>query len=201
MDVWEGYNMYKQQGFHLGLWPFLNPLVIKFVLKSVCYAPFLQWSAQLQIVLSIRLLCSLLTMVCVIVSNIVHQVAVLPSYNSMATVSSLCSLPVPILFQFILIYLNLFWIYLNFVEFLSEKQGHVTKLLGQFWVSRHHPTSVSHIHILDSFCNFRLDTQTFYSCSIFFFSFPLVVLLSSLFFEHVAHKVVVLLLRHYTMSL
>jgi len=81
MDVWEGYNMYKQQGFHLGLWPFLNPLVIKFVLKSVCYAPFLQWSAQLQIVLSIRLLCSLLTMVCVIVSNIVHQVTMLPSFT------------------------------------------------------------------------------------------------------------------------
>jgi len=43
---------------------------------------------QLQIVLSIRSLCSLLTMVCVTVSNIVRQVAVLPSYNSIATVSS-----------------------------------------------------------------------------------------------------------------
>ena len=56
-------------------------------------------------------------------SQIVRQVALLPSYNSEATVSSLFSLPVPILFQFILIYLNLFWIYLNFVEFLSEKRG------------------------------------------------------------------------------
>ena len=55
--------------------------------------------------------------------QIVRQVALLPSYNSKATASLLCSLPVPILFQFILIYLNLFWIYLNFVEFLSEKRA------------------------------------------------------------------------------
>jgi len=34
------------------------------VLKSVCYTSFLQQSAQLQIVLSIRLLCFLPTMVC-----------------------------------------------------------------------------------------------------------------------------------------
>ena len=50
-------------------------------------ALFLQQSMQLQIVLSIRSLCSLPTMVCIIVSNIVRQVAVLPSYNSKATVS------------------------------------------------------------------------------------------------------------------
>ena len=48
--------------------------------------------------------------------QIVCQVTLFPSYNSKATVSLLCSLPIPILFQFILIYLNLFWIYLNFVE-------------------------------------------------------------------------------------
>jgi len=126
------------------------------VLKSVCCAPFLQWSVQLQIVLSIRSFCSLPTMVCVTVSNIVRQVALLPSFtgnlhccksgcsalflqqwgHSQLTLLTACSN----LFQFILIYLNLFWIYLNFVEFLSEKQSHVTKLLGQFWVSSHHLT-------------------------------------------------------------
>jgi len=37
-------SIYTRQGFHLGLWPFLNPLLIKFVLKSVCYTPFLQHS-------------------------------------------------------------------------------------------------------------------------------------------------------------
>jgi len=51
------------------------------------YAPFLQQSVQLQIVLSIRLLCSFPTTVCDTVRNIVRQVAVLPSYNSKATVS------------------------------------------------------------------------------------------------------------------
>ena len=55
--------------------------------------------------------------------QIVCQVALLPSYKSKATVSSLCSLPVLILFSFVLIYLNLLWIYLNFVEFLSEKRA------------------------------------------------------------------------------
>jgi len=53
--------------------------------------------------------CSLPTVVCVIVSNIVCQVALLLSYNSRATVSLLCILPTPI--------------YLNFIEFLSEKRG------------------------------------------------------------------------------
>ena len=51
------------------------------MLKSVHYAPFLQQSVQQQIVLSIRSLCSLPTTVCVTVSNIVHQVAVLPSFT------------------------------------------------------------------------------------------------------------------------
>ena len=74
------------------------------------------------------------------ICTVVSQVALLSFYNIKATVSSLCSLPIPILFQFILIYLNLFWIYLNFIKFLSEKQDHMTKLLGQFWVSSHHPT-------------------------------------------------------------
>jgi len=37
-------SIHIRQGFYLDLWPFLNPLVIKIVLKSVHYAPFLQWS-------------------------------------------------------------------------------------------------------------------------------------------------------------
>jgi len=55
--------------------------------------------------------------------QIVCQVALLPSFNSEATVSLLCSLPVPILLKLILIYLNLFLLYLNFVGILSEKRG------------------------------------------------------------------------------
>ena len=51
-----------------------------------------------------------------VICTVVSQVALFPSYNSEATVSSLCSLPIPILFQFILIYLN-------FVEFFSEKKA------------------------------------------------------------------------------
>ena len=46
------------------------------------YAPFLQQSVQLQIVLFIRSLCSLLTMVCMTMSNVVHQVALFPSFTS-----------------------------------------------------------------------------------------------------------------------
>jgi len=67
------------------------------VLKLVCYAPFLQWSVQLQIVLSIRLLCSLPTTVCNTVRNIEHQVAMLPSFTVqlqiVLSIRSLCSLP------------------------------------------------------------------------------------------------------------
>ena len=47
--------------------------------------------------------------------QIVRQVALLPSYNSEATASSLCSLPVPI---FISIYPNLFEFLLNLFEFI-----------------------------------------------------------------------------------
>jgi len=50
-------------------------------------------------------------------SQIVHQVALLPSSNSKATASLLCSLPVLVLFQFILIYLNLFEFILNLFAF------------------------------------------------------------------------------------
>ena len=137
--------------------PFLQLYSCKQYCLLGCFALFQQQSVQLQIVLFIRSLCFLPIIVCVIVSNIVYQVALLssytgglyycksgyfvlflywqfvllyirslcslsslvvctvvswvallPFYNSKAIVSSLCSLPVPILFQFILIYLNLF---------------------------------------------------------------------------------------------
>ena len=71
---------------------------------------------QLQIVLLIRSLYSLPTTVCDTVSNIVCQVALLPSYNSKAIVSLLYSLPVSI-------YPNLFEFILNLFEFLSEKRA------------------------------------------------------------------------------
>jgi len=57
------------------------------------------------VLLYVRLLYSLPSL---LICTIVSQVAVLPSSNSKATASSLCSLPVPILFQLILIYLNFY---------------------------------------------------------------------------------------------
>ena len=48
---------------------------------SGCFALFQQWSAQLQIVLFIRLLCSLPTTVCVTVRNIICQVTLLPFFT------------------------------------------------------------------------------------------------------------------------
>jgi len=77
----------------------------KWCYLSGCFAPFQQWSASQWAILCIRLLCSLPTLV---ICTVVCQVALLPSYNSKATASLLCSLPVPILFSFVLIYLNLF---------------------------------------------------------------------------------------------
>jgi len=75
----------------------------------------------------------------------VRQVAVLPSYNSKATVSSLCSLPVPIysdLFEFIVnlfeFIVNLFEFIVNLFEFIvnlfefcriSEKRGNADQCL------------------------------------------------------------------------
>ena len=80
----------------------------------------------------------------VIVSlQIVRQVAVLPSYNSKATVSSLCSLPIPI-------YSDLFEFIVNLFEFcrISEKKERMLtnacKALAKHWLSRDHPTSFSH---------------------------------------------------------
>jgi len=51
--------------------------------KSGHCAPFLQQSVQQQIVLSIRLLCSLPTMVCTAADSVVHQVSLLLSNNSL----------------------------------------------------------------------------------------------------------------------
>jgi len=60
---------------------------------------------------------------------------VLPSSNSKATVSLQIVRQVALLTacsNFILICPNLFEFILNLSEFLSEKRGHVTKLLDQF---------------------------------------------------------------------
>jgi len=53
---------------------------------SGCFALFQQWSAQLQIVLFIRLLCSLPITVCVTVRNIVYQVTLLSFFTVVCTV-------------------------------------------------------------------------------------------------------------------
>ena len=95
-----------------------------------------------------------------IIDSVVDQVTLLSSNNSLwhseqylLYIRSLCSLPTTVrpqsacfaycLFQFILIYLNLFWIYLNSVEFLSEKRGHVKS-----WTmcQRHHSHMWRRIH-------------------------------------------------------
>ena len=103
--------------------------------------------------LFIRLLCSLPTMVCDTVSNIVRQVAMLPFFtgnlhccasghsapflqqwgHSQLTLLTACS-------NFISIYPNLFEFLLNLFEFYGIFQESMwKKLLGQFWVSSHHP--------------------------------------------------------------
>jgi len=64
------------QGFHLGLWPNLNPLLI------VCY----------QVCVDVSLLCSLLTMVHVTMSSVVSWVALLPSYNGLCNSEQCCLL-------------------------------------------------------------------------------------------------------------
>ena len=122
-------RVHTRQGFHLGLWSFLNPLLILrysvcVEVSPLCSLPTTVYAAvgsvvyqvallpsnnglrhSEQYLLYIRSLCSLPTL---IVCTVVSQVALLPSYNSKATVSLLCSLPVSILFQFFPIYLNLF---------------------------------------------------------------------------------------------
>jgi len=87
-----------------------------------------------QYLLYVRSLCSLSTL---IVCTVVSQVALLPSYNNKATVSSLCSLPVPIysnLSQFI-------WIYSEFICIFHWRERMLTnacKALAKHWLSRHH---------------------------------------------------------------
>jgi len=61
------------------------------VLKSVRYAPFLQWSVQLQIVLSIGSLCSLPITVCAAADSVVHQIALLPSNNGLRHSEKYCT--------------------------------------------------------------------------------------------------------------
>jgi len=66
-------SYYSIWGFYLGLQPNLNPLLIL---------------SKVDIVLSIRLLCSLPPIVCVIVYNVVCQVTVLPSSNNFSIIYS-----------------------------------------------------------------------------------------------------------------
>ena len=109
----------SKKGFYLGLQPILNPLLILHYFVCV----------------EVSLLCSLPTMVCAMV-------------GSQVIVSLLCSLPVPILFQIFLIYLNSEWIHLNFIEFLSEKRGHMKKVLSQIICQLPLSHNWSPIHIL-----------------------------------------------------
>ena len=99
--------------------------------KSGCSAPFQQQSATQWAILQVRSLCSLPTLV---VCTVISQVTLLPSYNSKATVSSLCSLPIPIYSNFS----QFIWIFTEFIWIFQENVWR--KLLGQFWVSSHLPT-------------------------------------------------------------
>jgi len=79
-----------------------------------------------QYLLYVRSLCSLPIL---IVCTVVSQVALLSSYNSEATVSSLCSLPVPIysnLSQFIWIYSEFIWIF-GWKERVWERLGTINQ--------------------------------------------------------------------------
>ena len=57
------------QGFHQGLWPFLNPLLI---LRYLVYV-------------EVSLLCFIPTTVCIAADSIVYQVALLPSNNGLCS--------------------------------------------------------------------------------------------------------------------
>ena len=102
----------------------------------------------------IRLLCSLPSLLICIV---IYQITIHPSFTvNLHCCKSGCSAPFLQqwghsqltlltayfnLFQFFPIYLNFYWIYLNLFEFYGIFQESVwRKLLGQFWVSCHHPT-------------------------------------------------------------
>jgi len=81
-----------------------------------------------KIVLLIRSLYFLPTTVYNTMSYIVHQVALLPSYNSKTIVSSLCSLPISILFQFI-------WIFPEFICIFEWKERKYWPMLVKHWLS------------------------------------------------------------------
>jgi len=102
----------------------------------------LAWSLAFlqQIVLSIRSLCSLPTTVYITVRNIIHQVALLPSFTSnLHCCASSCSVPFlqqwgHCLFQF---YSNLFefiWIYSEFICIFEWKKR-VQEYLGIWFIS------------------------------------------------------------------
>ena len=162
------------------------------MLKSVHYTFFLQRSVQLQIVLSIRSLCSLSTTVCdtmrnivcqvallssftgnlhcckslcslptivrpqsvhklyirslcslssLVICTVVSQVTVLPSSNSKATVSSLCSLPVPIYSNFI----QFIWIFPEFICIFEWKER-MWEHLGTWFISTIFPHVMQHTY-------------------------------------------------------
>jgi len=65
--IWS--HIHNKRGFHLGLWPIQNPLLI------LCY-----WDCA-----EVSPLCSLPTTFCVTVSSVVYQVALLPSNNGLCS--------------------------------------------------------------------------------------------------------------------
>ena len=71
--IWS--HVHSRQGFHLGLWLFLNPLLI------LCY----------EVCVEVSLLRSLPTTVCAAADSVVHQVALLPSNNSLRHSKQYCA--------------------------------------------------------------------------------------------------------------
>jgi len=66
--------IHSRQGFHLGLWPFLNPLLI------LCY----------KVCVEVSLLHSLPTTICAAVGSVVCQVALLPPNNGLCYSEQCC---------------------------------------------------------------------------------------------------------------
>ena len=114
MHSWSIYKMRVLSG------PILNP-----VLLSLCWSQSAMLPSYNGLCDSCGSLCSLPTMVCVIVSSVVYQSTTLPSNNGLHSSrwwESGCSAPflqqsahyVHCLFQFITIFPNFSWIYLYF---------------------------------------------------------------------------------------
>jgi len=80
----------KKEGVEMIRYIYMSSIILHFVLKSVHYAPFLQRSVQLQVVLFIRLLCSFPTTVCAAADSVVDQVALLPSNNGLRYSEQYC---------------------------------------------------------------------------------------------------------------